>query len=429
MVDIDPESDMYVVVFLEKDKRPNKHDDKMEILRQAIGLRDTNNILDLVKESRRTKHSEHKNNPNIAKDHQTVVDINRFEMPNVHIKLTQEQAAALRRNENVRWVYKPGYSKADAETVPWGISRVQSNSLNLTTRHNGYGVKLCIIDTGINFNHQDLKPNYKGGASFVPGVTSPLDDNNVLETNFEGQTGPTFHGTHCSGTACAAINNADVVGVAPTAWLYASKVLDKTGFGLNSTIAEGIVWADENDMDILSMSLGGNSADPSESDAVAAAFAHGRFITAAAGNEGIQELHYPASLPGVISVGAVDSTDTLTSFSSWGAPTDFVAPGMNILSDLGGPNVTSGTHVLDGTSQATPHIAGLAALAFANYRFSPCDTQTFPPTQSRLIHIINAMIASCDTLGQTSPGVASLKYGFGMPQALRLTQLLTGTAS
>jgi subtilisin len=399
----------------------------MEILRQVIGLRDTNNILDLVKESQRTRHSIHKDNKNIAKDHQTIVDINRYEMPNIHIKLTAEQAAALRRHEDIRWVYEPGYSKADADTVPWGIARVQANSLDLSTRHNGFGVKVVVIDTGINFNHQDLKPNYKGGASFVPGNSSPLDDNNVQETNFEGQTGPVYHGTHCSGTVCAAINNADVIGVAPTAWLYAVKVLDKTGFGLNTTIGEGIVWADENDMNILSMSLGGSSADPTEQNAVASAFANGRFSTAAAGNEGIKELHFPASLAGVLAVGATDDTDTLTSFSSWGAPTDFVAPGMNILSDLGGP-VTSGTHVLDGTSQATPHIAGLAAIAFANYRFSPCDTKTYPPTQKKLIHIINAMIASCDTLGQTSPGVASEKYGFGMPQALRLTELLTGTS-
>lgn len=427
MVDIDPESKLYAVVFKEKDKRKNKRDDKVEILRQVIGLRDTNNILDLVKEARRTRHSIHKDNPNIAKDHQTIVDINRYDMPNIHIKLTQEQAAALRRHEDIRWVYEPGYSKADADTVPWGISRVQANSLNLATRHNGYGVKVCILDTGINFNHQDLKPNYKGGASFVPGNSSPLDDNNKVITTPSGVTGPEYHGTHCSGTATAAINNADVVGVAPTAWLYASKVLDNTGFGLNTTIGEGIVWADENDMDVLSLSLGGSSADPTEQNAVASAFAHGRFITAAAGNDGIQELHYPASLPGVLAVGAVDDTDTLASFSSWGAPTDFVAPGVNIISDLGGP-VTSGTHSLDGTSQATPHIAGLAAIAFANYRFSPCDTQTYPPTQKKLIHIINAMIASCDTLGQTSPGVASVKYGFGMPQALRLTELLTGTA-
>jgi subtilisin len=425
MVDIDPKSKIYAVVFKEKDKRKNKRDDKMEILRQVIGLRDTNNILDLVKEAQRTRHSIHKDNKNIAKDHQTIVDINRYDIPNVHIKLTQEQAAALRRNENVRWVYEPPMRKPDADTVPWGVSRVQANSLNLATRHNGYGVKVAVCDTGIDFNHQDLKPNYKGGISVIPGVSSPLDDNSGVITS-GGVTGPEYHGTHCSGTVCAAINNADVVGVAPTAWLYAVKLLAGQGATPATSVAEGLIWADENDMDVMSMSFGALGSDPTEQNAIAGAFANGRFLAAAAGNDGVKELHYPASYAGVWSVGAVDQTDTLASFSSWGAPTDFVAPGVGIISDLGGG--TSGTHPLDGTSQATPHISGLAALAIANYRFSPCDTQTYPPNQSKLIHIAGAMIASCDTLGQTSIGVASEKYGFGMPQALRLTQILTGTS-
>jgi subtilisin len=427
MVDIDPLTKLYVVRFLEKDKRPNKKDDKFEILRQEIGLRDTNNVLDLVKESARTKHSENKDNPNLAKDHQTIVDLNLYDIPSVHIKLTEDQAARLRRNPNVRWVYIPEKRTADVETTPWGITRVQADSLNTATRHTGYGVKVAVIDTGINYNHLDLKPNYKGGASFIPGISDPMDDNTLVETS-GGQTGPVFHGSHCSGTICAAINNADVVGVAPTAWLYAAKVLDKNGSGTAAEVTQGFVWADVNDMDVLSASLGSSGQDPDESAAVASCFANGRFIAAAAGNDGVQELHFPASYAGVWSVGAVDQTDTLASFSSWGAPTDFVAPGVGILSDTGN-KTTSGTRLLDGTSQATPHISGLAALAIANYRFSPCDTNVYSPTQTKLIHIAGAMIASCDTLGQTSVGVASLKYGFGMPQALALTELLTGVSN
>ena len=76
-----------------------------------------------------------------------------------------------------------------------------------------------------------------------------------------------------------------------------------------------------------------------------------------------------------------------------------------------------------------PHIAGLAAIALANYRFSPCDTNVYPTTQTKLIQIAGAMISSCDTLGQTTTGVASEKYGFGMPQALALTELLTGVSN
>lgn len=424
MVDVDPKSKLYIVRFKEKDKRQNKRDDKFEILRSVIGLTDTNNVLDLVKESARTKDSDNKNNPNLIKDHQTAVDINLYDIPSIHMKLTQDQAAALRRHPDVRWVYEPQKRKADAETIPWGIARVQAPQLNPATRHNGYGVKVVVTDTGINFNHQDLAPNYKGGATFIPGTSTPMDDMSGKIVNQEGQTVAEYHGSHCSGTVCAAVNNADVVGVAPTAWLYAAKVLDSTGSGSAAEITQGLLWADQNNMQVISCSLGASGQDADEAAAVASCISHGIFFAAAAGNDGIQETHFPASYAGVWSVGAVDQTDTLANFSSWGAPTDFVAPGVNILSCNGG--ATSGTHVLDGTSQATPHIAGLAVLAMANYRFSPCDTSVYPPTQTKLIHIAGAMIASCDTLGQTSVGVSSLKYGFGMPQALAMTELLTG---
>lgn len=427
MVDIDPKSKLYIVRFKFKDQRRNKYDDKFEVLRNVIGLRDTNNVLDLVKESARTRDSDVKNNPNLVKDHQTAVDINLYYIPSVHIKLTQEQAAALRRHPDVQWVYEPEMRHTTAETTPWGITRVEAPQLNPATRHNGYGVKVVVTDTGIDFNHQDLKPNYKGGATFIPGTTTPIDDQSGVVTNLEGQSAPEYHGTHCSGTICAAVNNADVVGVAPTAWLYAAKVLDKGGGGTAAEITQGLIWADQNNMQVISCSLGANGQDPDEAAAVATCIGHGIFFAAAAGNDGLQKLFYPASYPGVWSIGAVDQTDTLTSFSNWGGPTDFVAPGQNILSCIGGG--TSGTHVLDGTSQATPHISGLAVIAMANYRFSPCDTNVYAPAQTKLTHIASAMIASCDTLGQTTIGVASPKYGFGMPQALHMTELLTGVSN
>lgn len=427
MVDIDPDDKLYVVRFLEKNKRPNKRDDKFEILRQEIGLKDTNNVLDLVRESARTRDYEDKTNPNISKDHQTAVDINLFEIPSVHIKLNQEQAARLRRNPNVRWVYEPAMSYTCAETVPWHIARVEANSLNPKTRHTGYGVKVAVIDTGINYNHQDLKPNYKGGVSFVAGLTDPMDDNNAIEMNFEGQNVAVYHGTHCSSCVAAAINNADMVGVAPQAFLYADKIFGHNQGATNAVVAQGIIWADQNNMDVISMSLGSTGNDPDEADAIAKAVANDRFIVAAAGNDGKQEVFFPAGYAGTWSIGAVDSADTLASFSNWGSPTDFVAPGKNITGCNGG--ATSGTHILDGTSQATPHIAGLAAIGYANYRFSPCDTNVYAPSVKKSVQIAGAMIASCDTLGQTTVGVRSAQYGFGMPQALAMTELLTGISN
>ena|SRR5215831_1093689 len=432
MTDIDPNAKLYSVRFKEKDKRINQRDDKLEILRRIIDLKDTNNILDLIKESQRTRLSENKNNPNMAKDHKTIVDINLYDIPSIHIKLTDEQVSRLRRHPDIRWVEESGVAHIAAETTPWGITRVQADSLTPATRHRGYGVKVCVIDTGINYNHVDLKPNYKGGASFVPGITDPMDDNKLVETS-GGQTAPVYHGTHCSGTICAAANNSVVVGVAPECWLYAAKALDTNGSGQFLWLAQAMLWADQNDFDILSMSLSSLTSNQDEADAAQKCYNNGRFIAAAAGNDGKREPSFPAGNAGVFAVGAVDQTDTKASFSQWFnvGYVDFVAPGVGILSDTGGTGnpSTTGTRTLDGTSQATPHIAGLAAIAYANYRFSPCDTNVYPPNQTKIIQIVGAMISSCDTLGQTTAGVASEMYGFGMPQALRLTQLLTGTSS
>lgn len=429
MADIDPNAKLYSVRFKEKNKRKNRVDDKLEILRRIIDLKDTNNILDLIKESQRTRLSENKNNPNMAKDDKTIVDINLYDIPSIHIKLTDEQVSRLRRHEDIRWVEESATAHIAAETTPWGITRVGADQISTTTRHRGYGVKVAVLDTGINYNHVDLKPNYKGGVSMFTGITDPMDDNKLVETS-GGQTAPVYHGTHCSGTIAAAQNNSVVVGVAPEAWLYAAKVLDTNGSGPFLGVAQGMLWADENDMDVLSMSLSSPSSNQDQADAAQKCFNNGRFIAAAAGNSGQRAPSYPAGNAGVYAVGAVDQSDTKASFSQWytAGYVDFVAPGVGIVSDTGGTGnpSTTGTRTLDGTSQATPHIAGLYALALSNYRFSPCDTNVYPPSQNKLIHIVGAMISSCDTLGQTSPGVASEMYGFGMPQAGKLTDLLTG---
>src|SRR5215831_21237253 len=102
MVDIDPTAELYGVGFKPKDKRPNKTDDKMEILRKAAGIRDTPNIIDLVKEADRTKNDIIKKQPpGMWKDEKTIVDINLYEIPVVHIKLTTDQAQGVRKDPNV----------------------------------------------------------------------------------------------------------------------------------------------------------------------------------------------------------------------------------------------------------------------------------------------------------------------------------------
>ena len=417
MVDIDPNLPMHVVRFHTKDKRKNKRDDKFEITRQVAGIRDTNNYQDLVRESLRTAASDYKVNNNLIKDDRTIVDLNLYDIPQVHLKLTDEQAASLRRDPNVWFVERAKIRRAAAQAVPWGITRIKSapTQVDKTKYHRGLGVKVAIADSGFDFNHVDLAPNYKGGMTSVAGTTTPMDDFN-----------PEYHGTHVAGTVGAADNNDGVVGVAPEAWLYAVKVLDSKGVGLNTDVAEGYVWCNSNGMQVVNSSFGGAGFDQGESDAVHAGYLNNVFWGCAANNNGRNEVLYPAAYPNVWCVGSVGQTDTISTFSNWGPVgfVDFVGPGENIQSDM--PN--NKLQVLNGTSMATPHICGLATLAFANYRFSPCDTNTFAPTQPKIVQIVGAMISSCDTLGKTSPGVQSAdgKYGFGMPQANTILKLMAG---
>ncbi|MFA5137739.1 MAG: S8 family peptidase [Elusimicrobiota bacterium] len=233
-------------------------------------------------------------------------------------------------------------AKAEAQDkkIPWGVSRVKAPAV--WERSTGAGVKVGIIDTGIDYTHPALKANYKGGTNTATKGGDAKDDHG--------------HGTHVAGTIAAAGD--DIVGVAPQASLYAIKVLDENGYGTTASIVDGLAWCVENKMNIVNMSLGGPASEALEK-AVKAAVAAGVTIVAASGNDPDSSVSAPARYSEVIAVSASTSQDGSAEFSSTGPEVDFIAPGNEVLSTYPG----GGTATMSGTSMATPHVAGLAALA------------------------------------------------------------------
>lgn len=244
----------------------------------------------------------------------------------------------------LRALVKPSRVSPPAQTIPWGVARISAPSVwGITT---GDPVKVGIIDTGIDSSHPDLAANVKGGVSCVAYTKKYSDDNG--------------HGTHVAGIV-AAINDAyGVVGVAPQAYLYAIKVLDRRGSGYLSDIIEGLDWAITNDMDIVNMSLGTNTYSSALALAVQRTAAAGVVQVAAAGNDGPGEytVDYPGAFPEVIAVGATASDDSIASFSSCGPQVAVAAPGVSIFSTYKG----SAYATMSGTSMASPHVTGTVAL-------------------------------------------------------------------
>jgi subtilisin family serine protease len=230
--------------------------------------------------------------------------------------------------------------------VPWGIQRVHAPAAWPQTE--GAGVKIAIIDTGIDYTHPALQGRVDGGYSALAKSENPqdyMDDNG--------------HGTHVSGTAAGA-RIPGLVGVAPKARLYAVKVLDADGSGSLSDVVEGIVWAAKNGMQVANLSLGAPVDSDAMHRAVRYAAAMGVVVVVAAGNTG-GALGYPGAYPEVVAVSASDSSDKLADFSSRGPEVKFIAPGVDVVSaKLGGGFVS-----YSGTSMASPHVAGMAALSVA----------------------------------------------------------------
>ncbi|MFA6956827.1 MAG: S8 family serine peptidase [Thermoanaerobaculia bacterium] len=246
-----------------------------------------------------------------------------------------------------------------------GIALIQADRVWSTFGQRGNGVTVAVIDTGIDYRHPALGehfgPGFKvaGGWDFVNDDADPIDDNG--------------HGTHVAGIVAA--SSPDLIGVAPDAQLLAYKVLDRGGYGYSSDVLAAIDrCADPNGdldysdrVDVVNLSLGRTEAgDDSLSNAVDSLVRLGTVVCVAAGNEGDwQTIESPATASGAITVGAIDAQSAVAEFSSrgpiastWELKPDLVAPGVGVRSS----SLNGETAVLSGTSTASAHVAGVAAL-------------------------------------------------------------------
>ena len=360
-----------IITMKPKEQRPAKGKDKLEVVSAALAIQPTFfNARTLVRGAA----------AGLPED-MIGYDVNQYEAPMVMASLTDAEIDALRKNGNVAAVEEdaPCYALGDlliegqpsplAETVPAGVAQIRAPAAWDCSR--GKAIKVAVVDTGIDGTHPDLAANYKGGTSFVPAESTPMDFNS--------------HGTHCAGTIGAAINGAGVVGVAPAAYLYAVKVLDKTGSGQFSWIISGIDWCISHGIRIVSMSLGGGSAPAALETMCNTAWSKGLLLVAAAGNSGPgpNTVGFPAKYKNVIAVSAIDGSNVIASFSSRGPEVELCAPGVNVLSTIPG----GGHGSKSGTSMACPHVSGAAAVVWGAHRLSNNET------------IWNLLASTADNLG------------------------------
>ena len=289
----------------------------------------------------------------------------------------------------------------------------------------GAGVYVAVLDTGVDLNHSDLVDQIWVNPTEVPG--NGLDDDgnghvddihgwrfghdaigNPYESNLVDDDHG--HGTHVAGIIAARGNNGQ--GIAGMAWgsrVMIVKVLDQEGDGYYSEVADGLVYATDNGASIANLSLGGSQRSQLMEDAVAYANAHDTVVIAAAGNTGSAVL-YPAAYPGAVAVAATDQNDNHLSFSCFGPEIDLAAPGSLIYSTCLGDRYC----FKSGTSMATPHVAGLAALV---------RSQSPGYTAAQIVQHLRSTATDLDSPGwdeYTGWGRIDAHRALSAPQTLRM---------
>lgn len=278
----------------------------------------------------------------------------------------------------------------------WGMVKVQApQAWEVIT--GSTSINIAILDTGVDLDHPDLANKVISNINFSSSAT--VDD-------VHG------HGTHVAGIAAAITNNGiGVAGLGYTSSLMNVKVLGDDGLGYDSWIAKGIIWAADNGAEVINLSLGSPEPGSTMEAAVNYAWSKGVVIVASAGNNGFTSPFYPAYYTNCIAVAATDSSDSLASFSNRGDWVDVAAPGVSIYSTL----INNGYGYKSGTSMASPHVAGLAALVFTVAADSNGDGRLNDEVRSRIQ-------ATCDNIGISG-------IGSGRINAYRAVQTATTTGA
>lgn len=305
----------------------------------------------------------------------------------VLITANAQQIKALRNDPSVKYIEQDQIMSvtpqmeayANQPSPTWGLDRVDQRNLpldnNYHTDFDGTGVTAFVIDTGILNTHNDLGGRASSGYDFVD------NDNDATDCN--------GHGTHVAGTI-----GGGTYGVAKNVNLVGVRVLNCSGSGSNSGVIAGINWVKNNASGpaVANMSLGGGASQATD-DAVNAAVAAGISFVVAAGNDNSNACNYsPARAANAVTVGSTSSNDARSSFSNYGTCLDIYAPGSSITSTWHTSN--SATNTISGTSMASPHVAGVAALYLD-------ETPSLSPTQ----------ITNLLTSRATSGKVADAKTG------------------
>ncbi|BCV53953.1 S8 family peptidase [Shewanella algae] len=283
----------------------------------------------------------------------------------VLVKANAAQIQSLLKDPNIKYVeqdqrvsIEPMVEAAgDQGGATWGLDRIDQRDLPLNSNYHydydGSGVTAFVIDTGVRNTHNEFGGRASSGYDFID------NDNDSSDCN--------GHGTHVAGTI-----GGSTYGVAKNVNIVGVRVLNCSGSGTNSGVISGINWVKNNAQgpSVANMSLGGGASQALD-DAVNAAVAAGISFVVAAGNDNSNACNYsPARATNAVTVGSTTSTDSRSSFSNYGTCLDIYAPGSSITSAW--YNSNSATNTISGTSMASPHVAGVAALYLAeNPALSP----------------------------------------------------------